>query len=197
MTKKTETPEETWTRLKKDTTHAVDLLHNQLQMGETPQDMFDAYLYAKLLLAEAMQAYLQMQLPERCETFHDLRHELGQEMIRRYDGRIPEKYLKVPYGGRTYEQLFTVLLLEMGRPVQAAMLRIVTADAVHAERRVRELRELGLDIDAREANERNVYTLNSLELDTSKIPTIIKNLLRDDKTLTKDQRDELRAVVDG
>lgn len=197
MTKKTETPEATWNRLKKDTTHAVELLHNQLQTGESPQDMFDAYLYAKPLLAEAMQAYLRMQLPARCETFHDLRHELGQEMVRRYGGRIPEKYLKVPYGSKTHEQLFAVLLMNRGNPVHAAMLRIVTADAVHTERRVRELRELGLDIDAREASEEDVYTLDSLELDTSKIPTIIKNLLRADKTLTKEQRNELHAVVDG
>ncbi|MGW4489758.1 hypothetical protein ACWEOE_38730 [Amycolatopsis sp. NPDC004368] len=187
-----------WNRLRIDATAALKELLEQLEAGDSAQDVFDAYLRAKPLTAEAMQARMRRHLPERCETFHDLRQRLGAEIIRRYEDFIPDRYLRVPYGSRTHEELFSVFFEHRGMPVPAAKLRIVTADSVHTERRTRELRELGLDIDATKANGEDVYALCSLEIDIDKIRSIVRNNVEKDKKKlpADDRRRYLEAVED-
>jgi hypothetical protein len=172
------TPRDDWNRLKPDTVLAVEELLEQLQNGTSSQDLLDSYLYAKRLLAESMQAFMRLDLFQRCEPFHDLRRRLGDEMHRRFGDQIPGVYLTIPYGSRVHEELFSVLLQRMGKEVPGALLRVVTADSVHTERRTRELRELGIDIKAAKVNDADVYTLRSLEIDISKIPAIVKNVAK-------------------
>ncbi|WP_438303210.1 hypothetical protein ACSHXN_14475 [Streptomyces sp. HUAS TT11] len=168
-----------WHRLRPATTHAVHVLLEQLENSEaTEQGILDAYLYAKRLLAESTQALLRAGLPERYEPFHEMRSNLEEELRRRYGDRIDSRYLTVPYGSRVHEQLFTVLVQHLGEPVTADYLRVVTADSVHAERRTRELRELGLRVESKKVNSGDVYILASLELDFNLIPAVIKNNIR-------------------
>ncbi|MER6380705.1 hypothetical protein ABT274_12070 [Streptomyces sp. NPDC001127] len=175
----------------------MDALFKQLTTEqESPQNLVDAYLFAKRTLAEAMQELLRSQLPaSTADTFSELRDQLGRLISQRYADAIPEKYLKVPYGSRTHEELFSVLLQRRGEPVEASVLRIITADSVHTERRMRELRELGLDIQAAKAQGVDVYTLRSLELDPGMIPSIVRNLIRQDKRLSKPAQDELISLL--
>ncbi|WP_225096268.1 hypothetical protein [Streptomyces sp. CoH27] len=175
------TPLADWNRLKPSTEHAVGELLKQIQQDSSAQDLLDTYLYAKRLLAESMQALIRTSLPSGITTFQDLRKELSEVMLSQYGDQIPEEYLSVPYGSRTHEELFTLLLQHLGNPVTASLLRVVTKDSVHAERRTRELRELGLDIETRKANGVDVYMLKSLTLDIGIIPSIIKNNLRSKK----------------
>lgn len=188
------TPRDDWNRLRADTIDAVDLLAAQLRQESSTQDMLDVYLYAKRLLAESMQAFVRIEYSQRCETFHDLRQQLKKEMDDRFEDVIPAEYLTVPYGSRVHEELFSMLLQRKRRAVPGEMLRVITADAVHAERRVRELRELGLDIIPGKTDGANVYRLNSLEIDTSKIPTIIKNVARDKKYVSMPELELIRVL---
>ncbi|MER7795475.1 hypothetical protein [Streptomyces sp. NPDC097640] len=190
-------PEADWHRLQADTIHALKALLAQVEAGQSPQNLFDAYLYAKPVLAEAMQARMRMHLPSECPEFHHLRGQLADEVTRRYGGNIPERYLKVPYASRTHEELFSVLLQRQGKSVPAPLLRTVTADSVHTERRTRELRELGFDIDANKENGADVYILRSLELDFNMIPSIVKNNIQRDRSIPKNERDQLMAKVDS
>lgn len=174
----TSNPRDDWLQLKPDAEVALAELLDQLRAApaDSPnQDFLDSYLYAKRLMAEAMKAFLRIDLDGRCETFHELRAKLAVEMRRRYSGRVPDVYLDVPYGSRLHEELFAVLLKRIGTTVPAALLRIVTADSVHTERRTREFRELGFDISYFTENSIDVYRLDSLEIDTSMIPTLIAN----------------------
>ncbi|MFC1430121.1 hypothetical protein ACEZDB_05540 [Streptacidiphilus sp. N1-3] len=184
----------TWLRLKPDTEYAVAQLNSLLQQpDESSQNLIDAYLFAKRALADSMQALLRTQIPRTCETFREMRSGLERTLTRLYGDRIPEQYLKVPYGSRTHEELFSILLERQGQPVEGVLLRIITADKVHAERRTRELRELGLDIRATRSQGADVYTLHSLDLDPEKLPSIVANLIRGDKSLTKYEQEELQA----
>ncbi len=190
-------PLDDWVQLKPDAEVALTELLSQLQAAsaDSPnQDLLDSYLYAKRLIAEAMKAFIRIDLNERCDTFHDLRARLADEMRRRYSGRIPDKYLNVPYDSRLHEELFTVLLKRIGTTVPAALLRIVTADSVHTERRTRELRELGFDITSFSENSIDVYRLNSLEINTSMIPTLIGNRAKSDKFRALSEA-KLRAIL--
>ncbi|MFB8238765.1 hypothetical protein ACFC58_19665 [Kitasatospora purpeofusca] len=186
-----------WHQLKPDTTHAVKGVLNLLEADDAEadaQNLLDAYLYAKRLLAESMQALVRTTLPAECDTFRDLRAQLAARIAEEYTERIPARYLTVPYGSRTHEELFSMLLRRLGQPVSAALLRVVTRDSVHTERRTRELRELGLDIVTGHESGSDVYTLRSLELDTSLIPTIITNNLRDKKA-SESEKKAAKAVL--
>ena len=117
-----------WNNLKEVTKLAVGQLLDQLQSETSTQDLLDSYLYAKRLLAESMQAFIRVDLTESSETFNDLREQIRAAIDRRYAGRIPDRYLKVPYGSRVHEELFAILLQRQGIPVQAALLRVVTGE---------------------------------------------------------------------
>ncbi|MFD7451564.1 hypothetical protein [Kitasatospora sp. NPDC059827] len=192
-------PAADWHRLKPDTAIAVGGVLDLLRNGDAQDDaqnLLDAYLYAKRLLAESMQALVRTGLPVESDTFRDLRAQLAARMAEEYGERIPERYLTVPYGSRTHEELFSMLLRRFKQPVSAALLRVVTRDSVHTERRTRELRELGLDIVPSREGGSDVYTLRSLELDTSLIPTIITNNLRDKKA-SEQEKKAAAAVLSG
>ncbi|GAB3958706.1 hypothetical protein GCM10029978_004180 [Actinoallomurus acanthiterrae] len=184
-------PLDDWTQLKPDAELAVAQLLTQLRSGTSPQDLLDSYLYAKRLLAESMQAFIRIDIDERNAAFHDLREQLRDEIHDRYVDRVPDRYLRVPYGSRVHEELFTLLLQRRGAPVQAALLRIATGDSVHTERRIRELRELGLDIRSSKENGYDLYTLGDLDIDTSFIPNIVGNSIKKDKSLPKAEMQSL------
>ncbi|MFF4124205.1 hypothetical protein ACFYYP_11820 [Microbispora rosea] len=176
MSPSTSSPRDAWNRLRPDAVLAVKDLLILLESDDgSSQDLFDVYLYAKRLLADAMEARIKIDLDQPCEAFHDLRGKLRSVMEERYSAQLPAAYLTVPYGSAVHEKLFLTLLQRQGNEVPASLLRIVTADSVHTERRVRELRELGLDIVTGKASGSDTYKLNSLELDLSFLPTIIYN----------------------
>jgi hypothetical protein len=186
-------PQDDWSRLKPDTESAISQLLAQLESSSSTQDLLDSYLFAKRLLAESMQAFIRIGIEEGHETFHNLRDQLLKEIQRRYARRVPKRYLRVPYGNRVHEDLFTLLLQRLGKPVEADLLRVVTADSVHTERRVRELRELGLDVQNSKEHGRDLYTLGSLDIDTSLIPTIVGNIIKQDRSLVEAK---MRALLD-
>jgi biotin operon repressor len=185
-----------WNSLKESTKQAVAQLLDQLQSESSTQDLLDSYLYAKKLLAESMQAFIRVGLSESNEKFSDLREQIQAVIDRRYAGRLPDRFLRVPYGSRVHEELFAILLQRQGSPVQAALLRVVTGDSVHTERRVRELRELGLDIQSSKVSGYDYYTLASLSVDTSFVPVIVANLIKGDKRLPAAEMQGLLDQVD-
>ncbi len=79
--------------------------------------------------------------------------------------------------------------------MQAAFLRMVTADSVHAERRIRELRELGIDIRTSKENGFDFYILGSLNVDVSFVPSIVGNQIKKNKTLGRAKRKEYLEIV--
>ncbi|WP_067818837.1 hypothetical protein [Actinomadura kijaniata] len=181
MTPSTSSPHDAWHRLRSEAVLAVKDLLSRLESDNSSQDIFDVYLYAKRVLADAMEVRLKIDLDQPCDTFRDLRSQLRGIMEERYGGRVPDPYLTVPYGSALHEKLFLILLQRQGTEVPAALLRIVSGDSVHTERRVRELRELGLDIRTRKAAGADTYLLGSLDLDVSFIPKIIANTARGKK----------------
>jgi hypothetical protein len=76
------------------------------------------------------------------------------------------------------------------------MLRVVTGDSVHTERRVRELRELGLDVQTSKDSGYDYYTLGSLDVDTSFVPVIVANLIKRDGGLSPAQKIAFLDQVD-
>lgn len=185
-----------WAQLKPDTIIAVKGLSRKLESAAPNRELVDAYLYAKRLLAEAMRAFVLMELPERCDEFHRGRAEIGAEMSRRYAGKVPDAYLVVPYKSRVNEALFCVLHREIGDEVPGSLLRTVTADSVHTERRIRELRELGFSIASSESEGIDFYRLDSVAPDFSMIPSLILKAAKRNKFKEMPER-ELKQFLES
>jgi hypothetical protein len=189
-------PREEWARLKPDTVIAVRELSRTLEAATPNRELVDAYLYAKRLLAEAMRAFVRMELPERCEEFHKGRAEIGAEMRRRYAGQVPDAYMAVPYKSRVNEALFCVLHRGIGEEVPGSLLRTVTADSVHTERRIRELRELGFSIASSESEGIDFYKLEFIAPDFSMIPSLIMKVAKRSKFKEMPER-ELKQLLES
>ncbi|MGW1712714.1 hypothetical protein [Streptomyces sp. NPDC002156] len=183
-----QSPQDQWQQLKPDAEHALSNLLSEISSHSDPQSLFEAYTYAKDITARAMQARMLMHLPPENPQFRSLHSKIEQQMRSRYQKTVPERLLRAPYGGKTHERLFSLLQENLSRPVPAAMLRIVTGDHVHTERRTRELRELGFDVDWHEVEGINVYELRSLDLDFDMIPAVVRNKVRQTKSLSKNEK---------
>ncbi|MFC4500463.1 MULTISPECIES: hypothetical protein [Streptomyces] len=185
---------EAWRSLKPTSGYAVRELRSAFESEDaSPDDLIDAYLFAKRQLAQSMQALLLSQLPPECPEFAELRASIQAEMKNRYADLIPERFLKVPYGSKVHELLFMILLRSLGKRVDSDRLRLATRDNVHTERRTRELRELGFSIATSEDDGSQYYTLISLEIDYSKVPELIAKAINKAESLTTAEKSSLKA----
>ncbi|MFE0252431.1 hypothetical protein [Streptomyces sp. NPDC059010] len=184
---------EAWKSLKPTSAFAVRELRSAFEDdGSSPDDLIDAYLFAKRHLAQSMQALLLSQLPSECLEFAELRARIEAEMRNRYADRVPERFLKVPYGSNVHELLFMILLRALGAPVDSDRLRVVTGDKTHSERRARELRELGFNLTTSEVDGSQFYTLVDLEIDYTKVPELVAKVINK-STLAQAQKNSLIA----
>jgi hypothetical protein len=70
---------------------------------------------------------------------------------------LPAAYFVVRGYSGIHRTIFAYLDRHSGRPVSALRLRVLTADQVHTERRVRELRDLGLRVESTRESGTDVY----------------------------------------
>ncbi|MTD15135.1 hypothetical protein GIS00_14420 [Nakamurella sp. YIM 132087] len=183
-----------WTSYIDDLDSMLESLRLGIQQDSAPEDLVQDYLRLKRKSAQAFKALVVENLRDYRTEWHTARSTLEYEMYRLYEGVVPDWALKVPYGSETHYQLFCVLVERIGRPVAADHLRVVTADAVHAERRVRELREIGLDIDTSKVSGRDSYVLKSLNVDVALAPHVVANLVKNSPKLGADKLPLLRRV---
>jgi hypothetical protein len=165
--------------------------------SETSQPrLIDGYLESKRLLADAFQALLRDRIRERIGLLDAVKARIEEEMKSSFGGVIPDRYLRVRGYASPHRELFAYLSLFVGRPVPAAALRIITADAVHTERRARELRDLGLHLDAVRTGGADVYMLHSVDPNLAAAArVVIGHNLKDDKGLDSQPRQRYLAAL--
>ncbi|WP_432520607.1 hypothetical protein [Kineococcus sp. SYSU DK006] len=185
-----------WQAQRPELINAYGELTALIEANASSQDLLDAYLRMKRLSASVFQSLLLASIPDHGAAWVAVRQSVEQRMQEKYAGLLPEWALKVPYGSAVHKQLFCILIDRQGAPVPGDYLRIVTADAVHAERRVRELRELGLDVIAAKASGNDTYSLDSARVNLAVVPTIVVNTVRANKKITEEERKRLQAIAE-
>jgi len=105
---------------------------------------------------------------------------------------LPGRYLKVRRFGKSHARLLAYLCRSAGSEVSGAELRMLTGDAIHTERRARELRDLGFTLEARHTGGADMYILHSPEPDTAAGAAIqaAKNI-REDKSVAGEEKERL------
>jgi hypothetical protein len=106
--------------------------------------------------------------------------------------KLPAKYLKVRRFGKSHARLLAYLCRSAGSEVSGAELRMLTGDAVHTERRARELRDLGFTLDARHTGGSDMYILRSAVPDTAAgAATQVAKNIREDKSVSEQEKERL------
>ena len=154
------------------------------------------YLEAKRELAEAFEALLVSKFVDRT-VITATKRQIEAEM-RKGDPLAPPQYLKVRGYGEVHARLLSYLVGMAGQAVSASELRMLTGDAVHTERRARELRDLGYHLEAKHAGGSDVYVLESLEPDLGAAAAyLVKKNITEDRGISKARAAELICNPQG
>lgn len=182
---------EGWARSRATALDAISELEVLLQ-DDSADDrrLITAYLEAKQSLATAFEAfavekYLDPKVLEAAKKSIEI-------AMRSTYPELPSKYLRVRGFGKSHARLLAYLCRSTGSEVSGAELRMLTGDAVHTERRARELRDLGFDLEARHTGGADVYILRSEMPNTSEgaAKQAARNI-REDRATSKQEKEKL------
>jgi hypothetical protein len=155
-----------WSRLRASALDSVSTLRELLADMETEdRRLISAYLETKQILANAFEVLAAEKYADP-SVLDGARRKVEAVMGDAYS-YLPAKYLKVRGYGKAHRRLVAYLARSQRVEVSAAELRMLTGDAVHTERRVRELRDLGFHLGARHTAGADVYMLLSAEPNVS------------------------------
>lgn len=162
------------------TTDDRRLIAGYLQAKRTLSAMFEAFSVAKYANASVIE---------------EAKGAIQGDMARRYPG-LPPKYLRVRGYGASHARLLAYLVQRVGLEVAAGELRMLTGDAVHTERRARELRDLGFKLDARHMAGNDVYVLGSSEPDLGAAAAyLVTKNVKDDNSLSEQEAADILQSV--
>jgi hypothetical protein len=177
--------------------HFSALVRSQVDSHELEfERLLDGYLDARRSLAKQFAQVAQRHLLRDKSLLEATRARVEERMRELYDQRIPEKY-KVVHGYTSVQPILLEYLAQhAGNPVRSSKLRILTGDQIHTERRVRDLRELGFDVEWKKVSDDDQYVLSTVEADIGRAAAIqLRKNIRDDKKIAKAERDSLLAVL--
>ena len=149
----------------------VAVLARELESGDVGLDqILTEYLDMRRELACDMAEFAgnELDLTESSlldRTLVDVEHRMRE----RFSGAVSDKLLKPRGYGHVHKVLLEYLDRRLGLPVPSSILRVLSGDQVHTERRVRELREFGFDITWKTVGGELTYTLNSEEVDLNRV----------------------------
>lgn len=176
----------------------TELVRNQVNRSDIDfERLLDGYLEARHSLAKQFCLVAQGYLLRNDSILETTRKLIEERMAQMFRGRIPDKYLLV----RGYKSMQPILLQYLaqhaGNPVRSSKLRVLTADQIHTERRVRDLRELGFEVAWKKTSNEDQYVLRSREPDLSAAAVIqVRKNIKRDKKIPMDQKIKLLRILE-
>jgi hypothetical protein len=178
--------------------HFSALVRSQVDGTEVEfERLLDGYLEARRSLAKQFCVVAQRYLLRGDSLLETTRKRIEQRMVELFGSRIPDRY-KVIHGYTSVQPILLQYLAQhAGTPVRSSKLRVLTGDQIHTERRVRDLRDLGFDVEWKKVSDDDQYLLLSTEpdLDAAALLQVRKNI-RDDKKLSRSDKERLLFEAD-
>ncbi len=172
--------------------HLVELMVREPNLDR----VVDGYLETRHILAGTFRQLAEAADREAGTVMDLARAKIAAEMRVRYSQIVPEDLIVVRRYGGTHALLLAYLRKRVGAPVLAARLRILTGDQVHTERRVRELRDLGFDIEAAHAAGQSQYTLRRADQDLATAAAIqMSSNVQEAKAVSAARKQEILAAI--
>lgn len=178
--------------------HFSALVRSQVDGTEVDfERLLDGYLEARRSLAKQFCLVAQRYLLHGDSLLETTRRRVEQRMAELFGSRIPDKY-KVVHGYKSVQPILLQYLAQhAGTHVRSSKLRVLTGDQIHTERRVRDLRDLGFNVEWKKVSDDDQYILLSSEpdLDAAALLQVRKNI-RDDKKLSRSEKERLLFEAD-
>ena len=137
----------------------TSFLESEALRDGSVEALIDRYLDFKAMSAKALRVITDEQLARDEWALDGVLERLESELRSRLAGDGSARVVVIKRYGHTHRKLYEYLWLHQRAPVSAMRLRTLTGDQVHTERRVRELRDIGLRIVAVKRSGQNVYEL--------------------------------------
>jgi len=173
------------------------LVRSQVDKPEVEfERLLDGYLEVRRSLAKQFCLVSQRYLLRGDSLLETTRKRIEHRMTERYGTLVPEKY-RVVHGYTSVQPILLEYLAQhAGNAVRSSKLRVLTGDQIHTERRVRDLRDLGFQVEWRKVSDDDQYILASVEPDLDAAATLqLRKNIKDDKRLAKTERERLLAIV--
>lgn len=177
--------------------HFSSLVRSQVDRADIEfERLLDGYLEARRSLAKQFCLVAQRYLLHGDTLLDATRQRIEQRMAEIYDDRIPARY-KVVHGYTSVQPILLQYLAQhAGNPVRSSKLRVLTGDQIHTERRVRDLRDLGFDVEWKKVSDDDQYILASVEPDLVRAARLlVRKNIRDDKKLDRAEKDRLLGIL--
>jgi hypothetical protein len=177
----------------------AQLVRSQIDKPEVEfERLLDGYLDSRRSLARQFCLVAQRYLLRGDSLLETTRSRIEQTMTDLYGDRIPERYRVVHGYSSVQPILLQYLAQHAGNPVRSSKLRILTADQIHTERRVRDLRDLGFQVEWKKVSDDDQYVLTSIEPDLKAAAALqVRKNIKEDKKLAKPERERLLAIVEA
>jgi hypothetical protein len=171
----------------------VELVRVQIGKEEVEfERLLDGYLDARRSLSRQFCLVAQRYLLRDDSLLETTRKNIEERMRALFGQHVPEKYLVVHGYTSVQPIILQYLAQHVGSPVRSSKLRILTGDQIHTERRVRDLRDLGFEVEYRKVSDDDQYLLKSLQpdLDVAAALQVRKNI-KDDKKISTAEKERL------
>jgi hypothetical protein len=122
------------------------------------EELIDRYIVLRDSSAATMRVLTDEFLERDTWALDRALEQIESELRSRLAGVLPLEVVVLRRYSDTHRKLYEYLHLTR-KPVPASRLRVLTGDQVHTERRIRELRDIGLRIAATRQSGQNVYEL--------------------------------------
>lgn len=156
--------------------------------------LIQAYLDSKRQLARAFRSFAQERVDEP-DAIRPLIGSLEASMAALYPD-VPSQYRQVRGFGAAHRLLYAYLATRFDNDVPLDELRILTGDAVHTERRLRELRYLGAEIVMVESGGMRTCRLSkSVDLHSAARAWILRSIAND-KSLKPSEAQKLSGLLE-
>jgi hypothetical protein len=177
--------------------HFAALVQSQIDRSDVEfERLLEGYLEARRSLSKHFALVAHRYLLRGDSLLEKARKRIELRMAELYGPGVPEKYRVVHGYTSVHPILLEYLGQHVGSPVRSSKLRILTADQIHTERRVRDLRDLGFHVEWKKVSDEDQYVLASVEPDVDAAAALqIRKNVRDDKKLSKQEKERLLALI--
>jgi hypothetical protein len=180
--------------LQREALDAVNALGAALGAGLDLERVLDQYEGSRRTLTRVFQEAALAELDLDKYDLDVVHRAVTQRMGEVFGGVLPSSVLRIPGHRSSHPVLYAYLASRVGEAVPAWRIRILTADQTETTRRVRELRDLGLDVEG----ESEMFTMRSAQPDVDKgAAKIVRLVLRNDPSLRSPEVERLLRELDG
>ncbi len=157
--------------------------------------VLETYLAVRKRLSAELSALAIRTIVEEPVVLDETIKAIEAAMRNSFADRIPGHLLAVRGYRGVHRVLLEYLIRHDGSPVSGSLLRLLTGDQVHTERRLRELRDLGYDIEADKVSGENMYVIDPAPDILAAALLQVRSNIKGDRRLSEEEKTTMLAMT--